>query len=752
MNAMPPHRPDVFSPFLEPAARQFCGAVNERMSSDTNLRFGTNGSLSVEIGGDKRGVWFNQETGEHGGVLDLLRTYGRLEKPAALDWLRAQGAPIEPKRGGGKIVATYDYRAADGALLFQVLKYQPKTFRQRRPDGNGGWTWSTKGVERVPYRLPELLDAFPGDAAFVTEGEKDADALIALGLVATCNAGGAGKWFPDLSAYFQGRDVVILPDNDEAGEEHARTVAMSLTGLTGSAASVKILRLPDLPQKGDVSDWLEAGGNRDLLLALVQEAAEFDRSAPPPETPNSDTPRPNEDVLGLNEDAIAVEFVDNHADHLRYDHDLKAWFEWTGSHWRQDRHARAFSWARLTCRRLRVSGTPSEQAKLARASVAAAVERFAQADPRIAVDAHGWDQDGWLLGTPDGTVDLRTGFLRPADRADLITKQTLIAPALPGTPHPIWSGFLLQATRPSDTGPEDALRGDELIAFLQRLAGYCLTGDVSEEKLAFLYGEGGTGKGTFLGTMTAILADYTLAVPTEAFAVGSRINLDYVRAKMHGARLVTASETEAGTTWSESAIKELTGNETKIPARHPYGRMFNYSPLYKILFVGNHAPKLKTRSEAMKRRLRIVPFAHKPQRIDEALKEKLRTEYPAILRWMITGCLAWQRDRLGTCDLVEQETDGYFEQQDTFGRWMLERCSVGNTLSEKPSKLLADFVGWAKQNGESTVSPIEFRELVSRTPGLRYTRTKGNQLVRGIGLRPSEDEAAMNRARYGERD
>ena len=284
MNAMPPERGDVFSPFIEPAARQFCGAVNERMSSDTNLRFGTNGSLSVEIGGDRRGVWFNQETGEHGGVLDLLRTYGRLEKPAALDWLRAQGAPIEPKRGGGKIVATYDYQAADGTLVYQVVRFDPKDFRQRRPNGSGGWIWNLKGIERIPYRLPELVDAFPGDPVFIVEGEKDVDALIGLGLVATCNAGGAAKpgesskWPSTFATYFQGRDVVVIPDHDEAGEAHATAVAMNLTGLTGSAASVKILRLPDLSPKGDVSDWIAGGGTAGRLKTLASAVEPFDRS------------------------------------------------------------------------------------------------------------------------------------------------------------------------------------------------------------------------------------------------------------------------------------------------------------------------------------------------------------------------------------------------------------------------------------------------------------------------------------------
>ena len=282
---------DPFSAFIEPAARQFCGEVNHQISSKTDLRFGSHGSLSVSIGGTRKGVWFDHETGQCGGVLDLLHAYGGLDKPAALDWLRAAGAPLDPpKKSKGKIVATYDYRSADGVLVYQVVRFDPKDFRQRRPNGAGGWHWNLKGVGRIPYRLPELSAAFPGDPVFVVEGEKDVDALQALGLVATCNAGGAAplggssKWPANFGPYFTARDVVIVPDNDPAGEAHATTVAMSLTGMTASAASVKIVRLPGLPAKGDVSDWIAAGGSAAQLKRLAAAATPFDRSTAKVET------------------------------------------------------------------------------------------------------------------------------------------------------------------------------------------------------------------------------------------------------------------------------------------------------------------------------------------------------------------------------------------------------------------------------------------------------------------------------------
>jgi hypothetical protein len=175
------------------------------------------------------------------------------------------------------VAAVYDYQDEAGCLRFQTVRYDPKDFRQRRPDGNGGWVWDLKGVERLLYRLPELLAADPSEPVYVLEGEKDADRLRELGLVATTNPMGAGKWLPSFSNVLSGRHVVVLPDNDGAGRDHARQVAQSLTGV---AASVKVLELPGLPEAGDVSDWLAGGGTADELRRLAADAPPCHATAP----------------------------------------------------------------------------------------------------------------------------------------------------------------------------------------------------------------------------------------------------------------------------------------------------------------------------------------------------------------------------------------------------------------------------------------------------------------------------------------
>lgn len=716
-----------FRQFIGPAARELLGEPNEHLSSKDELRFGTNGSVSVILTGERRGTWYDHEAEIGGGVLDLLRERKKLVNGVALDWLRDKlGADIPDdrteavdSRAKGDIVATYPYVDQDGVLLFEVCRRHPKTFSQRSPTGTGGWIWTVKGVKRVPYRLPELLKSDPAKPVFLVEGEKDVDALRSIGLTASCNSGGAGKWSKALNSHFKGRDVIVLPDNDEAGKSHASVITGLLRGV---AARLRVLQLPDLPPKGDSSDWLKAGGTAEKLLALLGSAE--DLTAPPAGDATADA---DMEGLLLNEDGIALSFARSYQHSLRYCHHACSWFVWTGSYWRREETKLAFSWAREICRKAALGLPADDKLKhtLAKAAVAAAVERFAQSDRTFAVTAETWDRDPWLLGTPGGTVNLKTGELSPAVRSDHITKHTSVAPAPKGTPHPVWTKFLHEATN-----------GDvDLQHFLMRLAGYCLTGDISEEVLAFLYGEGGGGKGTFLSVLVGILGDYAVSVPIEVFTAGSKINLEYYRAQMAGARLVTASETEAGATWAESQIKEMTGNETPLSARQPYGKVFTFKPAFKIILVGNHAPKLKGKSKAMERRLRVTPFNHRPASADNTLKDRLRAEFPAILRSIIEGCLDWQAEGLGTCAAVSGLTGDYFEQQDAFGRWLEERCILDKSLSSKTGLVHADFNAWAKANTEDTLNNNEFAELIERTSGLSRVKNNGVRLIRGIGLK-----------------
>jgi putative DNA primase/helicase len=213
----------------ERVAREVLGEPNKQFCNGKELRWGNHGSMALDL---KRGIFFSHELNEGGGVRWLLRSQLGLDEPAIDAWLQHRRYISGDDDGDGcsrngsrrsrrKIVAVYDYVDALGALLFQVVRFEPKDFRQRKPNGAGGWTWSTKGVGQVPYRLAALTEAIANEwPAIIVEGEKDVDQLARWNVPATCNAGGAGKWRHELNEHFRGADVVLIPDNDKAGYDH----------------------------------------------------------------------------------------------------------------------------------------------------------------------------------------------------------------------------------------------------------------------------------------------------------------------------------------------------------------------------------------------------------------------------------------------------------------------------------------------------------------------------------------------------
>lgn len=292
---------------IEPVARELLGEPNAALSKGDDMRFGSNGSMAVDVAGNR---WYSHEDDTGGGVLDLLAHQLGLDSRAEqLSWLenngfkeRQQKAPkVKPQ-----VAETYDYADENGTLLFQALRMEPKSFRQRQPDGNG-WKWSVKGVRQVPYRLPDLL-ARPDDLVFVVEGEKDADRLAALGLLATCNAAGAGKWTDAHSELLANRRVIVLPDNDKAGRDHAEQVRASLVA---AGAQVRVVSLPDLPEKGDVSDWLDNDGNKQALTDLLK-THDHDLSAAPPRPLLDTAPAGDDDGEKQAQTDMIVAFVQQH--------------------------------------------------------------------------------------------------------------------------------------------------------------------------------------------------------------------------------------------------------------------------------------------------------------------------------------------------------------------------------------------------------------------------------------------------------
>jgi putative DNA primase/helicase len=406
--------------------------------------------------------------------------------------------------------------------------------------------------------------------------------------------------------------------------------------------------LPGLPEKGDIVDWIAGDGTAAALAELVANAPDFEKAKPKPKpTPNAAA---SLDGYDLTEDGIGLAFAKAHQDLLRYDHSTGRWFQWTGKAWRQDETRLAFSWSRRTCRQLaKEAGTEGGQlATLAKAATAAAVERFAQSDPALAVTSAIWDRDPFLLGTPGGTLDLRTAELRDPVREDYITKLTSVTPSvMPDCP--LWLTFLDQVTK-SDAG---------LIRFLKQWCGYCLTGDTREHALLFAHGPGNNGKGVFLNIVRAIMGEYARNAAMDTFTASQSDKHPTDLAMLRGARMVTASETEEGRAWAEARIKQMTGGDP-ITARFMRMDFFEFQPQFKLTIIGNHKPVLRNVDDAARRRFNMAPFLYKPPAKDMELEAKLLKEAPEILRWMIEGCLDWQKNGLIRPNVVVQANGRIF--------------------------------------------------------------------------------------------
>ncbi len=355
------------------------------------------------------------------------------------------------------------------------------------------------------------------------------------------------------------------------------------------------------------------------------------------------------------DDRIADAFAEEHRNDLRYVAAWGKWFEWRGGCWREEKTLRAFDLIRKTCRAQGI-----ERAGMAK--MVGAVHALARADRRLAATIEQWDADPMLLNTPDGVVDLRNGELRRHRPGDYMTMITAVGPR---GDCPQFLAFL-----------DRIMGGDEaLIAYLQRVAGYCLTGDTGEQAMFFGYGVGANGKGVFLHTIGRVLGDYCKTAAIETFTESKTDRHPTELARLHGARLVTATETESGRHWAEARIKVLTGGDA-VTAHFMRQDDFEYIPKFKLFFSGNHKPGLRSVGEAMRRRVNMIPFAviiPKDER-DPHFGDRLEDEWPGILQWMIDGCLDWQERGLAPPEAVTQATDDYFTAQDSFSNWIEDRC------------------------------------------------------------------------------
>jgi putative DNA primase/helicase len=425
----------------------------------------------------------------------------------------------------------------------------------------------------------------------------------------------------------------------------------------------------------------------------------------------------------FSDDALALAFADRHASSFRYVAALGKWLIWEETRWRIDDTLHVRDRARLICREAAAAcNEPKLPKLLASAKTVSAVERLAQSDRRIAATVDQWDADPWLLNTPSGIVDLRTGQSRTHSPADYQTKITGVAPDST-CPIPTWRSFLEQVMN-DDT---------ELIGYLQRMAGYALTGSTQEHALFFNFGVGGNGKSTYINIISEAAGDYAKTAPIETFTATNHDRHPTDLAGLRGARLVTAIETEEGRRWAESKIKALTGGD-RISARFMRQDFFEFTPQFKLMIAGNHKPSLRSVDEAIRRRFNLIPWTVviPAEQRDGTLPDKLRAELAGILAWMIQGTRQWLADGLAPPGIVTDATAAYLEAEDAIAAWIDDRCDRDPAAFQTSTELFVSWSSWATVNGEYTGS---MKRLVAALDNRGFTAVRKEHGRGFIGLR-----------------
>ncbi|SDG17467.1 phage/plasmid primase, P4 family [Thalassobaculum litoreum] len=435
----------------------------------------------------------------------------------------------------------------------------------------------------------------------------------------------------------------------------------------------------------------------------------------------------------FSEEALARQYTAEFADSQKWVEVWGAWMIWTGTHWARDTTRLAENGARLIA--TRAAGEFQNQdpralntaRRIASAKTVQAIERLAKSSREFASRPEDWDADLWVFNTPAGTIDLRTGDMRPHAPGDLLTK---VAAVGLGGAAPRWLAFL-----------SEIFDGDqETIDYVQRIFGYALSGSCEEHALFFCYGTGGNGKGVLLNTVQKIFASYSATAAVETFTSGRYERHPTELAMLKGCRLVISQETEEGQRWAEARIKAVTGGD-EITARFMRQDFFQFTPQFTLVIAGNHKPALRNIDEAIRRRMNLIPFnktipAH---RRDPTLPYLLKEEWPGILSWMVTGCLDWQRKGLTPSRNARSATAEYLDEEDALGRYLLERCETSKLVEDRPTPtqtLFEDWKDWCEAAGEYAGSLKRFSQrLVERGFEKRLHPVSRQSCFSGLRLR-----------------
>lgn len=446
---------------------------------------------------------------------------------------------------------------------------------------------------------------------------------------------------------------------------------------------------------------------------------------------------------------LADLFVSRYGGRVRYCPQVGRWLAWDGNIWRDDVASAVPGYVKTICvetanRLLRTGNTDAERranTAVAKAMSSSrqmdAVLKLARLDTRVIAQSSDFDLNPDLLGTGSGVVDLRTGEVMTPLPEMLIAKSTATI-YNPEAKCPRWDKFLDEITA-----------GDkELRAYLQRIAGYMLTGHTREQVFFFFYGQGGNGKGTFMHTLEAILGSYWRGANINTFMLQRFEQHTTDLAGLVGARMVTAGEIQAGQSWNEQRLKMLTG-EDAVTCRLMHKDEFVYVPTFKLLFAANKKPHFTAVDDAMRRRLHLVPFTQNFEKVkDVTLGPKLKNEMPGILVWAIAGARMYYESGLRPPACVEAATKTYFSDEDPFGRWLEECCHVGPEHKSKFSDLYTCFVDYNDGGGEGStkITSKRFGQMLVEKGFKKERESSGHTVYHGLSARRGATDFEADKA------
>lgn len=423
--------------------------------------------------------------------------------------------------------------------------------------------------------------------------------------------------------------------------------------------------------------------------------------------------------------ALASAFAREAALDFRWSPGL-GWMVYDGTIWKRDDKLQRYAPAREVCVRFSsLAEDAGEARRLASAKTVQATLTLAQADAGIVLPAEIWDRDPLAMNTPGGIVDLTTGIRRFPRNTDYVTQATRVTPD-PDAACPTWHRFL-----------DSVFEGDsDMMEFMRRALGYCMTGDRREQILLFWYGLGANGKSVLAELVQWIAGTYTLKLPSEVLMQAKGERHPTGVAQLRGKRLAISSELDENCFFNESLIKELTGDDT-LTARFMRGDFFEFAMTQKHVVIGNHKPRLRGGDPAIARRMVLVPFnaSFKGDARDPLMLAKLKAEAPAILHWIVQGAIEWHRDGLRIPEMVRAASAEYMGDHDDLALWLEECCKREGEA--KASDLYGSFSRWKKARGEHAPSMTVWGSRLTSLSGVGKRRANG---VRYSGIRLTLEE------------